>query len=65
MQSGFSSFKLANDFVDSVADVDVIADAENIKKLLKLPYSNAALSMVVHRLVFEFLILHYSALIYV
>jgi len=50
IQSGFSSFKLANDFVDSMPDVDVISDAENIKKLLKLPYSNSALSMVVHRI---------------
>ena len=40
---------MANDFVDVMPDVDVISDAENIKKLLKLPYSNSALSMVVHR----------------
>lgn len=50
IHSGFSSFKMANDFVDSVEDVDVISDAENIKKLLKLPYSNSAISMVVHRI---------------
>jgi hypothetical protein len=29
--------------------VDVISDAENIKKLLKLPYSRAPISLVVHR----------------
>ena len=52
IHSGFSSFKMANDFVDSVEDVDVISDAENIKKLLKLPYSNSAISMVVHRYCF-------------
>ena len=40
---------MANDFVDVMPDVDVISDAENIKKLLKLPFSNQSLSMVVHR----------------
>ena len=30
-------------------NVDVISDGENIKKLLKLPFSNSSLSMVVHR----------------
>ena len=49
IQTGFSSFKLANDFVDCVPDVDVISSSENIKKLLKLPYSNSAISMIVHR----------------
>ena len=48
-QTGFTSFKMANDFVDVMPDVDVISDGENIKKLLKLPYSNSPLSMVVHR----------------
>ena len=48
-QSEFSSFKMANDFVECLADVDVVADGENIKKLLKIPYSKAPVSMVVHR----------------
>lgn len=30
---------MADLFPDCVGDVDVISDAENIKKLLKLPYS--------------------------
>ena len=40
---------MANDFVDCLADVDVVSDGENIKKLLKIPYSRAPISMVVHR----------------
>ena len=30
-------------------NVDVISDGENIKKLLKLPFSNSSVSMIVHR----------------
>jgi hypothetical protein len=30
--------------------VDVISDAENIKKLLKIPYSKSQVSMMVHRI---------------
>ena len=40
---------MANDFVECLADVDVVSDGENIKKLLKIPYSKAPVSMVVHR----------------
>jgi len=40
---------MANDFVDCLADVDVVSDGENIKKLLKIPYSKTPISMVVHR----------------
>ena len=40
---------MANDFVDCLADVDVVSDGENIKKLLKIPYTKAPVSMVVHR----------------
>ena len=29
--------------------MDVVSDGENIKKILKIPYSNAPVSMVVHR----------------
>ena len=49
LHSGFTSFRMANDFVDCLADVDVVSDGENIKKLLKIPYSKAPISMVVHR----------------
>ena len=49
LHSGFTSFRIANDFVDCLADVDVVSDGENIKKILKIPYSNAPVSMVVHR----------------
>jgi len=49
LHSGFTSFRMANDFVDCLADVDVVSDGENIKKLLKIPYTKAPVSMVVHR----------------
>ena len=49
LNEGFTSFRMANDFVDCLADVDVVSDGENIKKLLKIPYSRAPISMVVHR----------------
>ncbi|XP_072933711.1 erythroid differentiation-related factor 1 isoform X2 [Epargyreus clarus] len=48
--TGLSSFRMAHMFPDCVGEVDVISDAECIKKLLKLPYhSNGTVSMMVHR----------------
>ncbi|XP_076164566.1 erythroid differentiation-related factor 1 [Ptiloglossa arizonensis] len=47
--SGFSSFRMAHMFPDCVGEVDVVSDAENIKKLLKLPYNHGVISMMVHR----------------
>nr|KAG8537845.1 hypothetical protein GDO81_023709 [Engystomops pustulosus] len=42
---------MAYDFIDSVGkEVDVVADSENIKKLLKIPYSKSHVSMAVHRI---------------
>ncbi|XP_055548451.1 erythroid differentiation-related factor 1 [Wyeomyia smithii] len=50
-QRGFSSFRMANMFPDCVGGVDVVSDAENIKRLLKLPYSRkSVISMIVHRI---------------
>ncbi|KAL9697588.1 hypothetical protein quinque_001029 [Culex quinquefasciatus] len=48
---GFSSFRMANMFPDIIGcGVDVVSDAENIKRLLKLPYSRkSVISMIVHR----------------
>ncbi|XP_061388075.1 erythroid differentiation-related factor 1 [Musca vetustissima] len=47
---GFASFRMAHMFPDCVGEVDVVADAENIKKLLKLPYAaKGAVSMTVHK----------------
>lgn len=40
---------MANQFPDHVGRVDVISDAENIKKLLAIPYADTHISMVVHR----------------
>ena len=40
---------MAHMFPDCVGEVDVVSDAENIKKLLKIPYSNATISMMVHQ----------------
>ncbi|XP_031843039.1 erythroid differentiation-related factor 1 isoform X2 [Nomia melanderi] len=48
--SGFSSFRMAHMFPDCVGEVDVVSDAENIKKLLKLPYNHGVISMMVHRI---------------
>ncbi|KAJ8686309.1 hypothetical protein QAD02_022103 [Eretmocerus hayati] len=47
--TGFSSFRMAHMFPDCIGEVDVVSDAENIKKLLKLPYSDQNISMMVHR----------------
>ncbi|XP_051883231.1 erythroid differentiation-related factor 1 isoform X2 [Pristis pectinata] len=47
----FSSFGMAYDFIDCIGnDVDVVSDSENIKKLLKIPYSKSHVSMGVHRI---------------
>ncbi|KAF7410218.1 hypothetical protein HZH68_004599 [Vespula germanica] len=48
--TGFSSFRMAHMFPDCVGEVDVVSDAENIKKLLKLPYNHGVISMMVHRI---------------
>lgn len=40
----FSSFRLAHMFPDCVGQVDIVSDAENIKKLLKIPYSRGVVS---------------------
>ncbi|XP_058508258.1 erythroid differentiation-related factor 1-like [Solea solea] len=46
----FSSFGMAYDFIDCIGDdVDVVSDSENIKKLLKIPFSKSHVSMAVHR----------------
>jgi hypothetical protein len=37
---------MAHMFPDSLGDVDVVSDAENIKKLLKIPYSRDAVSTI-------------------
>ncbi|EDV96236.1 GH15321 [Drosophila grimshawi] len=48
--AGFASFRLGQMFPDCVGEVDVVSDSENIKQLLKLPYSaKSAISMVVHK----------------
>ncbi|QQP37161.1 uncharacterized protein FKW44_017351 [Caligus rogercresseyi] len=50
--SNFTSFALSSSFPDFVHAVDVISDAENIKKLLKMPFDDPSksVSMVVHRI---------------
>ncbi|XP_064630456.1 erythroid differentiation-related factor 1-like [Lineus longissimus] len=48
-RSRFNSFTMANNYPDMVGEVDVITDAENIKKLMKIPYSKSHVSMMVHR----------------
>nr|XP_039263347.1 erythroid differentiation-related factor 1-like [Styela clava] len=46
----FSGFSMASGHLDSVGKVDVVSDAENIKKLLKMPYNKAHVSMAIHRI---------------
>ncbi|CAF0756223.1 unnamed protein product [Adineta ricciae] len=47
----FGSFHSANAHTDSLGEVDVISDAEHIKKLLKVPFNkHSQISMIVHRL---------------
>ena len=40
------SFRMAHMFPDCVGEVDVVSDAENIKKLLKIPYSKGPVSLL-------------------
>lgn len=42
---------MANRFLESVGEVDVVSDSENIKKLLKIPFAGnqSTISMMVHR----------------
>jgi hypothetical protein len=37
---------MAHMFPDCVGEVDVVSDAENIKKLLKIPYSKGPVSFL-------------------
>ncbi|UJR21959.1 hypothetical protein I4U23_025027 [Adineta vaga] len=47
----FGSFRSANAHIDSLGEVDVITDAEHIKKLLKMSFNkHSQISMIVHRL---------------
>lgn len=46
---GFSSFKMGHLFPDCIGDVDVVSSAENIKRLLKMPYAQNPVSLMVHR----------------
>lgn len=41
---------MAHMFPDCVGEVDVVSDAENMKKLLKIPYSHGPVSMMIHRI---------------
>ena len=41
---------MAHQFPDCIGEVDVVSDAENIKKLLKIPFNpKAHVSMMIHR----------------
>ncbi|VDN55808.1 unnamed protein product [Dracunculus medinensis] len=45
------SIKLANKYIDAVGDVDLIAGADTLKKLLLLPFdSKQSLSLVLHKI---------------
>ncbi|KAL7647354.1 UNVERIFIED_CONTAM: hypothetical protein RMT77_000950 [Armadillidium vulgare] len=50
-RSDFTSFIMGYQFPDCIGEVDIVSDAENIKKLLKMAYKpNTHLSMMVHRI---------------
>ncbi|KAL8603667.1 hypothetical protein ACOMHN_017164 [Nucella lapillus] len=44
-----SSFTMAHHYPDYAGEVDVVSEAENIKRLLKIPYGNSHVSLIVHR----------------
>lgn len=47
---GFSSFRMGHLFPDCIGSVDVVSSAENIKRLLKMPYAfQSPISLMVHR----------------
>ena len=47
---GFSSFRMGHMFPDCIGEVDVVSSAENIKRLLKMPYTfQSPISLMVHR----------------
>ncbi|XP_045460302.1 erythroid differentiation-related factor 1 [Harmonia axyridis] len=46
---GYTSLRMAQMYPDCVGTVDVIADAEIIKKILKIPYTQETISIFVHR----------------
>ena len=56
----FSSFQMADSHLHYVGDIDVISDAENLKKLLKAPFSKAHVSMAVHRFGNTILLEHFD-----
>ncbi|RWS30809.1 erythroid differentiation-related factor 1-like protein [Leptotrombidium deliense] len=41
---------MANEYPGCIGEVDVVSDAENIKKLLKIPFANSHVSLMVHRI---------------
>jgi len=61
VQSGFSSFQMANKFIDTIDKVDIVSDAENIKQLLKIPFSKKSVSMMVHKVGDTFIIDEFDA----
>jgi len=56
----FSSFQMADSHLRFVGDIDVVSDAENLKKLLKSPFSKAHVSMAVHRFGNTILLEHFD-----
>lgn len=49
-KSYLSSIEMAGNSLDLTGEVDVITNAQNIKKLLKIPFSRSHISMMVHRI---------------
>ena len=49
-QSPFASFRMADEYIHLLGDVDVITASENIKKLIKAAISSGGLSMMIHKI---------------
>ncbi|CAH1725638.1 unnamed protein product [Aphis gossypii] len=47
---GFSSFQMANMFLECIGKEDIVSNAENIKNLCKIPYNKKSVSIMVHRI---------------
>ena len=56
----FTSFQMADSHLNYVGEIDVVSDAENLKKLLKVPFSKTHVSMAIHRIGNTLLLEHFD-----
>ncbi|XP_065319963.1 uncharacterized protein LOC135927739 isoform X2 [Gordionus sp. m RMFG-2023] len=50
LNHALESFKIANKFLDVLGKIDVVSEANIIKKLLKMPYSKSCVSVIIHKI---------------